>query len=208
MKRGSMWSMTCTGILALAVACGPRPSPQSSEPPGQASSSDSATPKPGFVDIEGASPKEVGEYVSRLTFDMREGSGDRQRLMVGKCPSCRYGPLASIEPEEGSWLLKEEEVSSGRIVARIINADTVGYTKLNLLPLDTTYVWVDQRNGEWRSVLVPASPKGKAVVHKLRYEHHPERKPWRQAMARLDWREDDEQAWVTCGQYHCCRTDP
>src|SRR6059036_3689103 len=61
-------------------------------------------------------------------------SGDSQRLMLGaSCPGdCRYGPLAHIDPVAGSFLLDSAKLAEGRILARVVNVDTVPYPKLNL----------------------------------------------------------------------------
>ncbi len=168
------------------------------------------TPPPPFAGgIDRASPEEVLRYARSLQFDDRAGAGDRQRLMLGTCPAdCRYGPLARIEPQVGAHALADSGVASGRIVARLVNEDDQPYPKLFLEARDTTYLWVDSTDGAWRARFISTRAGGKVRPAKLTREYHPERtRRWLQAVARWDWREADEQAWVTCGE-GCCKTDP
>lgn len=139
-----------------------------------------------------------------------EVSGDSQRLMLGTCPdNCRYGPRAHIDPASRSYELNDAALSGGRILARVINVDTIPYPKLNLGPQDTVYWWVDGSGGRLRSVLVSSRPDVPFVVMGLSREQHPEQRKgfrWRQAQARFGWRDTDEMLWVACDWAECCRT--
>ena len=151
----------------------------------------------------------VLEYARRIPY--MEISGDSQRLMLGTCPDdCRYGPRAHIDPASRSYELNDASLTSGRMLARVINVDTIPYPKLNLGPQDTVYWWVDGVGGRLRSVLVSSRPEPPLVGTGFRREAHPEQRKgfrWRQAQARFGWRDTDEMLWVACDWAECCRTD-
>jgi hypothetical protein len=155
-------------------------------------------------------------YARSLVYDTQPGAGDEQRLMVGTtCPpwtpggNCVYGPRARIEPQRGAHAISDSnDLAAGRIVARILVTDSA-YAKLNLRAGDTTYWWVYNDGGYWRSTFV-SSDTGVALTHDSLYFHVP-RDPsykWRQAIARFYWEESDEGLWVTCTGSRCCKTDP
>ena len=166
---------------------------------------------PPFVgqSIEQVPRATVLEYARRLPY--MEISGDSQRLMLGSCPTdCRYGPRAHIDPASRSYELDDAALSSGRLLARVINVDTIPYPKLNLGPQDTVYWWVDGVGGRLRSVLVSSRTDVPLVITGFRREAHPEQRKgfrWRQAQARFGWRDTDETLWVACDWAECCRTD-
>ena len=159
--------------------------------------------------IEQASRATVLEYARRVPY--MEISGDSQRLMLGTCPAdCRYGPRAHIDPAARSYEAGDDALTKGHMLARLINADTVDYPKLNLGPQDTVYWWVDGTAGRLRSVLVSSRPDVPPLVLGFAREAHPEQKSgfrWRQAQARFVWRDTDEMLWVACSWAECCRTD-
>jgi hypothetical protein len=138
-------------------------------------------------------------------------SGDSQRLMLGTCPAnCRYGPLAHIDPVRGAYAHDSAEQRAGRLLARVINVDTIPYPKLNLGPRDTVYWWVDGARGRQRSLLISTRRDVPPLELGFRREPHPELTKdfhWRQAVARFLWRDRDEQLWVACSYAECCRTD-
>src|SRR6058998_1421478 len=83
------------------------------------------------------------------TASLRQVQGyvaDSLRLMVidPRTRERRYGPLAKIEPEVGSYLLEERQLAKGRVIARIWSEST--YTKLGLEP-GWNWWWVDRRCG-------------------------------------------------------------
>ena len=137
-------------------------------------------------------------------------SGDSQRLMLGTFPNARYGPLAHIDPVAGGFKQDSASLRSGRLLARVINVDTMAYPKLNLGPQDTVYWWVDGSRGQLRSILVSSRADARPLVLGFRREQHPEYGKgfkWRQAEARFLWRDSDEMLWVACEVWDCCRTD-
>lgn len=159
--------------------------------------------------IDQAPRDRVLEYARRVPY--LEISGDSQRLMLGNCPNdCRYGPLAHIDPASRSYEFNETALRAGRVLARVINVDTIAYPKLNLGPRDTVYWWVDGARGALRSVLVSSRPEAPPLVLGFRREAHPEQRKgfeWRQAQGRFYWRDADEMLWVACAWAECCRTD-
>jgi hypothetical protein len=160
--------------------------------------------------IEQVPRAQVLEYARRVPFV--PVSGDSQRLMIGSYPNSRYGPLAHIDPAKGSFQFDEKALSEGRILARVINVDTIDYPKLNLGPRDTIYWWVDRRgpNGGFRSVFVSSRLDAALRVTGFRRERHPELGAdfrWKQAEGRFLWRDTDEQLWIACVWAECCRSD-
>jgi hypothetical protein len=132
-------------------------------------------------------------------------------LLVGRYPdSARFGPLAKIQPEAGSFLISDEGLSRGRIIARIVNESPDSYPRLGLLPRGTTYWWVeyDVHTRRGRSVLVAADSQGNIVnrtVRGLEVEEYHKEYRLVQPGARFVWREIGELAWAPCG-IRCCKT--
>src|SRR5262245_53584655 len=103
---------------------------------------------------------EVQACVGALTFNTLAAAGDEQRLMVredGSGPAChggdttqtcRYGPLAKIEPAVGADKLANARLDQGQIIARMFlrEGEDESYAKLGLVPGDTTYWWVQRQN--------------------------------------------------------------
>jgi hypothetical protein len=194
-------------LLAIGAFAGVGCRPQSGEVPPE-----SAPPSPPFAGtaIEEVDRAAVLAYARAQNFVPI--SGDSQRLMLGtKCPeSCRYGPLARIDPVAGSYLLDSGQLAEGRILARVVNADTIGYPKFNLGPRDTVYWWIDRHPGGYRSVLISSRPDAKLAYDSLRIHPYPDRAAgwqWKQAQARFLWRDQDEALWIACAVSQCCRTD-
>jgi hypothetical protein len=142
-----------------------------------------------------------------------EAVGDQQRLMINPpCPGpCRYGPLATIQPEKHSHLYNDAQLKEGRIIARLQldSLETKDYKKLNLVPGGITYWWVqktsEDREDAGRSVYITLA--GDRVVpppkeYPLKYIKH--YNGFKQAVARWVWDPTDEKTQGTCGQ-GCCR---
>jgi hypothetical protein len=188
---------------------------------------------------------ELQRCVEGLQFDTLEAAGDQQVLTVidrqrkgtpcpgsaDSPPSCRYGPLATIEPEMLSHKLNFSQLREGRIIARLLLAEgqDEGYDKLALVRGNTTYWWVqvterseadlnkkhvqsEQNADKTRKyyygksffVSSAAGPGGSLLrkEYQLEYKKHPGR--FKQALARWVWDPDDEKSQGTCGQ-GCCR---
>jgi hypothetical protein len=156
---------------------------------------------------------ELQACLDSLDFDPIEATGDEQRLMINPpCPgSCKYGPLAKIEPEMHSHLYEENDLKKGRIIARLFlqKKETKGYPKLGLVPGAVTYWWVQfssdpKAEYSGRSVYITVAAGGNKILAKedtLRYVEHPG--GFKQAMARWVWDPKDEKTQGTCGQ-GCC----
>jgi len=169
-------------------------------------------PKGCKADNPPANPAELKACLDSLAFDPIEAVGDEQPLMINPADP-RYGPLAKIEPEKHSHLYKDEykELKEGRIIARLfLRPHQKGYSKLGLVPGDTTYWWVQKTSEDTanagRSVFVTLID-GKVVPTEdrekrpLKYEKHEQ--GFRQAVARWVWDPLDEKTQGTCGQ-GCC----
>jgi hypothetical protein len=180
-----------------------------------------AAPAPPPPDVRAAAVegrfRTVVEYARPLVYDTVPGAGDRQRLMSGRrCPpwapggDCRYGALARIEPQVDAHRIPDTvDLAAGRVVARIITEDSA-YAKLNLRANDTTYWWIDRRQGRWRSVFLSSDEKRQAVIDTTTVWHPAtvgRTYAWRQAIARFVWSERDEALWATCTMYGCCSSE-
>ena len=106
------------------------------------------------------------------------------------------------------WLTDVDQ-GAGRLLARVINVDTIPYPKLNLGAQDTVYWWVDGVGGRLRSVLISSRPDADLLLMGFNRVAHPEQRKgfrWRQAQARFGWRDTDEMLWVACDWAECCQT--
>jgi hypothetical protein len=155
---------------------------------------------------------ELSACLDSLDFeDSIEAVGDQQQLMIyPPCPgSCRYGPLATIQPEKHSHLYSDPELKEGRIIAKLFLGpkETKGYKKLGLVPGGVTYWWVQKSSDKYdnagRSVYLTLVGERVAppVEDTLKYVRHPN--GFKQAVARWVWDPLDEKTQGTCGQ-GCC----
>jgi hypothetical protein len=160
-----------------------------------------------------ATQKELDACLEGLEFDSLELAGDEQRLMVKPpCPgTCRYGPLAKIEPEKHSHLLTEEDLKDGRIIARLFlkKGETRRYEKLGLLPGGMTYWWVQKIPGRPDSdagrsiyITVGADKLETTKERPLHFEPY-QRGQIKQALARWLWQPKDETTQGSCGGGSC-----
>lgn len=185
---------------------------------------DKGTPGPSnfSTPYDSTPPDTLLAYINTLKFDEREWAGDAQRLMVGTCPaSCSHGPLVRIEPEQRAHKNRPASLQSiqGRIIARMINNDSIGYSKYNLGDADTVY-WAVSRvvptSGDTafgvsmyisvrglRGTRSPAITSDTAIVEKhSSYEGH--KYYPKEALAQWVWSDTDETKWGYCGDA-CCR---
>lgn len=149
-------------------------------------------------------------------FDTAEGAGDKQRLMVGDCSSrpqtCRYGPLARIEPRlrRPNWegpSARDTGVTardSGEVIARIISDGP--YRKFNVQGRDTVYWWVGPREGRLVSIFTSSKRGVRPLVSDLEVGPHYDPLYWKQGLARWIWKDRDEAVWGTCDGGRCCRS--
>jgi hypothetical protein len=153
---------------------------------------------------------ELTACVRGLEFDSSELAGDEQRLMINPpCPgTCRYGPLAKIEPVKGAHEYSDEDLREGRIIARMFVRDGErGYPKLALVPGHMTYWWVqkDATGRSGRSLFISDAVVGGTLVSERRALEVEPVPPGviRQALAKWRWLADDETAKGTCGPSKC-----
>lgn len=142
-------------------------------------------------------------------FDSLSGSVDEQLLHTGTCPgpTCGHGPRATIQPERGSHNLTPDSFQVARVIARLINSDTLGYPKFGLVGRDTVF-WVVRQVGQgYQSLFVSTAPGSRALVGNIRPDGPHQYGPWWQALARFIWRPDDESLWATCSRNWCCQSD-
>jgi hypothetical protein len=149
-------------------------------------------------------PADLKACTRELHFDELELAGDQQRLRVCRGGTCRYGPLATIQPETSSY---EGDLNTGRIIARMFlnRGERERYDKLGLAPGDTTYWWVQKSpsRNEGKSYYLTVS--GDSLVKKsftLEFQPYVGLAP-RQALARWLWVEDDETTQGGCPSGTC-----
>ena len=196
------------GLLAvfaggLSVGCSTSPGPAVSPVPGVSEAA---------VCPEKGPPTNVAELracVAKISFDTTDLVGDEQRLMVNPpCPaSCRYGPLAKIEPAQGAHQYTPGQLRQGRIIARLsVRSGEKGYEKLALVAGYPTYWWVQRDAAEGgRSLFISEATVGTRLVTQaraLQVEEYPEG-AFTRAIAGWVWLDQDETAKGTCGSASC-----
>jgi hypothetical protein len=171
-----------------------------------------------------AAPSDTAQLhacVDGLRFDSVEAAGDEQRLLVRDTSlaagpachgdpthSCRYGPLAKIEPVIKAHRRSTSQLNEGRIIARLYlqPGETDSYTKLNLEPNDTTYWWI-QRTSATTAISKYVRVNGDSAVaspeQMISIEGHPAG-TYGQALTRFIWDDADEKTQGPCG-LGCCR---
>ena len=162
------------------------------------------TPAPQFAVFNAASRASVLSYARTLSFASFHGMSDTRRLSPS-CRSCPPGPIATVEPESGLHLITDGDLGRGRIIARIINLDTVAMP--GIAAHDTAYVWVDSMQGYWRAMQVPSRIDEPVIENDLDYVRHPGVR-WNQPLARWVWTPEvgvtsTEPTWVSCAT-GCC----
>lgn len=181
--------------------------------------------------------------VMQLGFDTLEAAGDEQVLTVMEkgagvpCPgskdptrSCRYGPIATIQPESTSHRHRYADLREGRIIAKLFLPpdEQQRYDSLALVPGKPTYWWVQvsekteqglyqkalqgdqharygKKDSVGVSVFISEEQKGDGLLmqrYPLYYVRHEGK--FKQALARWVWDPDDEKTQGSCGQ-GCCR---
>jgi hypothetical protein len=160
---------------------------------------------------------ELSACLEGLEFDTTEAIGDEQRLLVrddggppchdDKTHTCRYGPLAKVEPAKGAEMYSERSLAEGRIIARIyLRAhETERYPKYGLVPVDTTYWWVNSTIS--RSYFVHRNgtrAELDTLSRGLQRTPHPPG-TFQQAFAAWIWDEKDETLNGGCSG-HCCKS--
>ena len=214
-------------LVALSTACGR--SDTAPRGPGDPQTSDTSAVTDGdtlpppraagcLADRPPQTKEELDECLRGLNFDPEAEAGDEQRLLVvdqggSPCPddqkrTCRFGPLAKIEPVKNAQNLSKPELRKGRIIARLsIEDGQEGYPKLNLAPGHKTYWWVQRDEGTGgTSVFVSDSiSSGRPLASKPRPLKVDERPlgTFKQALVRWLWIPDDETAKGTCGSASC-----
>ncbi len=146
-------------------------------------------------------------YVAPLEFDTLPGAGDDQLLHLGTCPGpdCRHGPRAQIQPLRGTHALTRAQLAAGRVIARLVNRDSVDYPKFGLRARSIVYWWVDSTSRGWRSVFISNLPGARPFVSDLIIRQH-SGYYWGQAIAKWLWNPRDEGSWSSCERSGCCES--
>jgi hypothetical protein len=222
LSRRSLSAAIALLAAAFFTACATRPAGAPEPDPGCPSGTAPST------------REELDTCLRGLSFDSTKHASDLQPLTViasgpsaGSlaCPgdasgkfSCRYGPMARIEPLRGAQRYSEEDLMEGRIIARITvpPGEREKYPKYGLVPGEQTYWWVktDSTGIAGNSVFLTRGKDGlQRVEHPLERERYgsgyrgsggseSEDGQWR-ALARWIWTLDDEKASTKCGSGSC-----
>lgn len=200
-------SLVALVTSATGAACGGTVKPDTGPTPQQV-----PAPEPCPKEGPPTNQAQLLGCIQGMEFDTTDLAGDEQRLMLNPpCPgTCRYGPLAKIEPVKRAHEYTDEELQQGRIIARMfVREGENGYRKLALVPGHITYWWVqiDATGRSGRSLfisdamvdnkLVTARPRRRLEV----YPYPPG--TVKQALAKWHWLPDDETAKGTCGSATC-----
>jgi hypothetical protein len=152
------------------------------------------------------SPDSLLSYARAQVYDTLESVGDEQFLTEGTCgANCRPGPRAAIQPQVETFRYRRTDIAGGRVIARIVNRDSLAYPALNLAPRDTAYWFVDSAASGWRSTFISSSKGSQPVSRPLTIERHPGQ-PHTQALAR--WKLTAAGVpvpWQSCVDEGCCR---
>ena len=137
-------------------------------------------------------------------FDTAAERSDFRRLMIGNCPACRPGPLASIQPRiyAASWSAAHRD--SGEVIARIISDGR--YPKFNIQGGDTVYWAVVKRGDALVSVFRSTARGSTDLVSNVEVIRHSEGFFRGIAVARFLWSDSDDLTWGTCDGGACCRS--
>jgi hypothetical protein len=214
------WQLPFPTAMALVVLGGILPAcrPRSPEPLGP--------PQPGAACRPGVAPStraELDACVQGLKFDSAPEASDSQPLTVingtapaARCPgdgkkTCRFGPLAKIEPVKRAQNYRDSELMQGRIIARlsIPSSEKEGYPKYGLEPGQETFWWVqmDSAGTGGQSVFITTTKDGGVDVQpprKLRrYVYEEDEEKVKRAIARWVWDLDDETTQGSCGGGSC-----
>jgi len=165
---------------------------------------------------------ELDACLGGFDFDSDSYAGDEQPLAVigtppgPPCPgdpkhehTCRYGPLAKIEPLKVAHRYSESDLRQGRIIARISipKGEKEGYPKYGLQPGGVTYWWVqtDSTGRRGTSVYLTPTADGKfgTVKRPLIRELYDKSERVLQAIARWIWSLEDETSQGHCGAATC-----
>jgi hypothetical protein len=92
-----------------------------------------------------------------------------------------------IDPEIGSHVVPLVDMAGGRVLARLINRDSVSMP--GLASHDTTYIWIDSTQDHWRAMLVPTRSDEPVVEAHFVVNRHPGTE-WSQPEARWVWSTD------------------
>ena len=200
--------VSIVAVLSVVGACASPPRPGEGPPDVSVSIDDPATPLPLGTDTIRISADQHGALVARgvsQQYRASYGSGDHQRLMVGRYPgSSRHGPLVAIQPNDSSIHVDRARLAAGFVVARFVNRETRSYPKLGILGNDTTYWFVDSLpSGTWRSRYVSSRFTG-VIVEDTTLVIHPSDTTHARSLARWVWMDSDETGWVTCTSAGCC----
>jgi hypothetical protein len=170
-----------------------------------------------------STPAELEACLHGITFDSSPEVSDSQPLTVigtppgAPCPgdekkshTCRFGPIAKIEPVKGAQNYSDDDLRQGRIIARlsIPGSEREGYAKFGLKPGQETFWWVrvDSTGRGGQSVFVTQTKDGKVEPlpprNLVRYVYEKGERLAR-AIARWIWSLDDETTQGSCGGGSC-----
>jgi hypothetical protein len=207
-----------TGLVFLAGGIFTACCPQGPKPPQPATGCPQGKPPSTATELEAC--------LQGSAFDSAYEASDEQPLTVithgqgPACPgdstgglTCRYGPIAKIEPLIGAQRYSEEELRQGRFIARMtITSGKEGYAKYGLQPGAVTYWWVQTNaagtGGVSHYITITKDRKVSSVQRKLVRELYRRNGDSyggkiRRAVTRWLWTLEDETGKGTCGAGKC-----
>lgn len=220
MRFGHWRLVLRTGLAALGVGIFTACCPEGPKPPQPVKACPVGKPPSNASELEAC--------LQGFDFDTTYEVGDEQPLAVitqgqgPACPgdttgslTCRYGPIAKIEPLVGAHRYSEQDLRQGRFIARIrITSGKEEYAKLGLKPGAVTYWWVQTDEAGTGGVSqyitlskdrifssVPPS-KLERTLYRGDRDSYGYRKIYR-AIARWLWTLKDETGKGTCGAGKC-----
>lgn len=136
-----------------------------------------------FRSVDATSRAVLLAYARSLDFVTVDGAADTRPLSP-LCAGCLSGPVLTVQPERGAYLLSRASLAEGRILARLIDQDRSPAPAFGLEPGDTSCWWVDKVGGSWRSVLISTREATPLVMAGMVFKEHSDMQ-WRQALARI-----------------------
>lgn len=201
-------------VLALAIvtACGGDPLPSS----GGGHRAALVASAPPFESFERAPVDSIVAYAASLTYATDHGTTDEQRLAVRSpgappCPAgCAFGAMVTVQPQMDAVHLTLDDLKEGRVVGRLLNADTLAVDQFNLSAGGTTYlVVVAADSAPWIGYLISTDPArgSQSRIPRPISVDTPHAGRYLQSTARFLWTDAGESLWITCDG-GCCTLVP
>lgn len=158
----------------------------------------------------------VLELGRKQVYDVNPGASARARIADGL--------EVTVEPQDGSYRLTEQQLAGGRIVARFINHGSKPVPEYGLPAKGTSYWVVYAEKGQWYSSIIADSRSRDYDRLSVQIQIHRPNRPWRQSIAQWQLASalameapggapraiatGEVRPWVTCFAMGCCPWPP